>query len=72
MCSALVAALNKKFPKDVVYLYEIPKFFPIFSPDFFGLDSYLELGQYWWDIDNVEPRIKAFDKLIKYYEDISN
>ena len=32
---------------------------------------FLEIGlEFWWDINDSESRIKAFDTLIKIYEDI--
>ena len=33
-------------------------------------NPYLEIGlEFWWDINDSESRIKAFDTLIKIYED---
>ena len=26
--------------------------------------------EFWWEVNDIEPRIKAFDKLIKLYENI--
>lgn len=26
--------------------------------------------EFWWEVDDIEPRIKAFDKLIGIYENI--
>lgn len=34
-------------------------------------NPFLVVGlEFWWEVTDVEPRIKAFDKLIKLYEDI--
>ena len=34
-------------------------------------NPFLEIGlEFWWDINDFESRIKAFDELIKLYEDI--
>lgn len=49
---------------------------PEFTPEFFGatprrkLVKAFNIGlEFWWDINDSESRIKAFDKLIKLYED---
>ena len=34
-------------------------------------NPYLEIGlEFWWEVTDVESRIRAFDTLIKLYEDI--
>lgn len=46
---------------------------PEFNPDFLGSTMHflpnLSVGlEFWWDINDSESRIKAFDELIKAYE----
>lgn len=49
---------------------------PEFTPEFFGATprrkwvKSFNIGlEFWWDINDSESRIKAFNKLIKLYED---
>lgn len=44
--------------------------FPEFNPVFCEAESPLmSYGVFWWNVRSKEPRIKAFDKLIKYYKE---
>ena len=44
--------------------------FSKFNADFCNADHLCDSrSQYWWDIDKTRCRIKAFDKLIKYYKE---
>lgn len=60
----------------VPYTY-IKAIIPEFTPEFFGATprckkvKAFNIGlEFWWDINDSESRIKAFDKLIKLYEDV--
>lgn len=53
---------------NVAYNKEIPKYIPMFVPEFFGLHVDVPYDYHWWILSDKESRIKAFDKLIKYYE----
>lgn len=43
-----------------------PEFNPIFCEASNSIKSY---DVFWWDVRDEESRIKAFDKLIKYYKE---
>jgi hypothetical protein len=54
---------------------QIPEFNPFYlksyKAEFFAINQHLSVGlEFWWEIDDVESRIKAFDTLIELYEDI--
>ena len=54
---------------------QIPEFNPFYlksyKAEFFAINQHLAVGlEFWWEIDDVESRIKAFDTLIELYEDI--
>ena len=60
----------------VPYTY-IKAIIPEFTPEFFGATprrkcvKAFNIGlEFWWDINDSESRIKAFDKLIKLYENV--
>lgn len=42
-----------------------------YKVQYFAINQQLSVGlEFWWDVECVEPRIKAFDILIELYEDI--
>ena len=52
---------------------QIPEFNPWYlkahKAEYLAINRHLQEGlEFWWDIECVEPRIKAFDTLIKLYE----
>ena len=52
---------------------QIPEFSPTYlksyKVEYFASRPYLQIGlEFWWDVDDTESRIKAFDKLIELYE----
>ena len=54
---------------------QIPEFNPFYlksyKAKFFAINQQLSVGlEFWWDVECVEPRIKAFDTLIELYENI--
>ena len=54
---------------------QIPEFNPFYlksyKAEFFAINQHLAVGlEFWWEITDVESRIKAFDTLIELYEDI--
>ena len=54
---------------------QIPEFNPRYlkahKADYLAINRHLQEGlEFWWDVELVEPRIKAFDTLIEIYEDI--
>ena len=54
---------------------QIPEFNPFYlksyKAKFFAINRHLQEGlEFWWEVTDVESRIKAFDTLIEIYEDI--
>ena len=54
---------------------QIPEFNPFYlksyKVQYFAINQQLSVGlEFWWEVDDVESRIKAFDTLIELYEDI--
>lgn len=54
---------------------QIPEFNPFYlksyKVQYFAINQQLSVGlEFWWEIDDIESRIKAFDTLIEIYEDI--
>lgn len=54
---------------------QIPEFNPFYlksyKAEFFAINRHLQEGlEFWWEVTDVESRIKAFDTLIEIYEDI--
>lgn len=54
---------------------QIPEFNPFYlksyKAEFFAINRRLQEGlEFWWEVTDVESRIKAFDELIKLYENI--
>ena len=48
-----------------------PFYLKSYKAEFFAINQHLAVGlEFWWEIDDVESRIKAFDTLIELYEDI--
>ena len=52
---------------------QIPEFNPWYlkahKAEYLAINRHLQEGlEFWWDIECVEPRIKAFDTLIELYE----
>lgn len=42
---------------------------PEFTPSFLGSDHPIFLDiEFWWSVEKTQPRIEAFDKLIKLYK----
>ena len=53
---------------------QIPEFNPFYlksyKAEFFAINQQLSVGlEFWWEVTDVESRIKAFDTLIELYED---
>jgi len=68
MCYHLNQSLIKN-GYELVYYFEIKEYIPNFNPAFFDINLF-DGDLYWWHLEDTESRIKAFDKLIKYYEDL--
>lgn len=49
---------------------EIKDIIPEFIPETFGLN--VDHNNHWWNIDDIDSRIKAFDKLIEIYKNKIN
>lgn len=54
---------------------QIPEFNPWYlkahKAEHLAINRHLQEGlEFWWNVECVEPRIKAFDQLIEIYEDI--
>lgn len=67
MCDALETACRyfDIYPPKAVY-----RNFTEFNPIFCEADNpKFTYGVYWWNARKKEPRIKAFDKLIKFYKE---
>lgn len=67
MCDALETSCRyfDIYPVKAVYR-NFPEFNPIFCETNNPNYTY---GVYWWSVKSKEPRIKAFDKLIKHYKE---
>ena len=52
---------------------QIPEFNPSYLKSYIpciAIDRYLDVGlEFWWDIEDTQSRIKAFDELIELYKD---
>ena len=85
MCWAIKVIANKNKSKEeqsrkghVPYASiktQIPEFNPFYlksyKAEFFAINRHLQEGlEFWWEITDIESRIKAFDTLIEIYEDI--
>ena len=82
-CIKVVANLNKSREEQrdrgqIPYASiksQIPEFNPwylkAYKAEYLAINRHLQEGlEFWWDVECVEPRIKAFDTLIELYEDI--
>lgn len=54
---------------------QIPEFNPFYlksyKVQYFAINQQLSVGlEFWWDIEDSDSRIKAFNELIELYEDI--
>ena len=80
-CIKVVANLNKSREEQrdrgqIAYVSiksQIPEFNPWYlkahKAEYLAICRHLQAGlEFWWDIDCIEPRIKAFDTLIELYE----
>lgn len=84
MCWAIKIVANQHKTREEqrkghVPYAEIVKQIPEFNPwylkahkaEYLAINRHLQEGlEFWWDVECVEPRIKAFDTLIEIYEDI--
>lgn len=68
MCSCIVNAYKNK--NIYIRMHDIEKHIPEFNRTFCNGD--ILLNGYWWEQNDVESRIKAFNKLIKCYMDKMN
>ena len=68
MCFYLQYAIGIVFNK-YLYYNDIKDLIPEFVPETFGLN--VEYNKFWWDIDDIDSRINAFDKLIEIYKNKS-
>lgn len=81
-CIKVVADLNKSMEErrdrgQIPYASiksQIPEFNPWYlkshKAEYLAINRHLQEGlEFWWDINCVESRIKAFDTLIEIYED---
>jgi hypothetical protein len=83
MCWAIKVVANQHKTREEqrkghVPYAEIVKQIPEFNPFYLKAHRAQELAininltvglEFWWDVELVEPRIKAFDTLIEIYED---
>jgi len=58
--------ITKSFPYTIHSFLTIPFIIPEFNKDF--LNAKYKEGGCWWDNNDEESRLKAFDKLIKVYK----
>ena len=68
MCSCIMNAYENK--NIFIPIKDIKKHIPEFNRTFCNANNITE--DYWWELSDVEPRIKAFNKLIKCYMDKMN
>ena len=62
---------SKGHPSYIVIQNNIPEFIPSFlGSDIFSkeLPPFCVGLSFWWPVEKTQPRIEAFDKLIKLYE----
>jgi hypothetical protein len=66
MCFCIHTNLCRIVHKPLINDYEyLSKYIPEFNPEFLNGDPKCV---YWWPLNDVKSRIKAFDKLISIYE----
>ena len=68
MCSCIVNAYENK--NSSIRMKDIEKHIPEFNRIF--CNANIRIDGYWWELFDVESRIKAFNKLIKCYMDKMN
>lgn len=68
MCFYLQEAIDIIFNKYYHY-DDLKHLIPEFIPETFGLN--VEYNKIWWDFDDIDSRINAFDKLIEIYKNKS-
>lgn len=69
MCFYITNCINFIFNIYITYS-EIKNIIPEFIPETFGLN--IEYNCLWWNIDDINSRINAFDKLIEIYKNKIN
>lgn len=69
MCFYIQTCINFIFD-TYVYYSEIKNIIPEFIPETFGLN--VEYNHLWWNSEDIDSRIKAFDKLIEIYKNKIN
>ena len=69
MCFYIQDCISYIF-KIYVYYSKIKNIIPEFVPETFGLN--VEDNHFWWNIDDIDSRIKAFDILIEIYKNKIN
>ena len=65
MCFYIQQSLKSIF-NIYVYYSKIKDIIPEFIPETFGVN--IEYDFYWWNVEDVDSRINAFDKLIEIYK----
>lgn len=65
MCFYIQTCINFIF-NIYIYYNEIKNIIPEFIPETFGLDPIC--SGFWWNTEDIDNRIKAFDKLIEIYK----
>ena len=66
IASYMCICITKSFPYIIHSFLTIPFIIPEFNKDF--LNAKYKEGGCWWDNNDEESRLKAFDKLIKVYK----
>ena len=69
MCFYIQNCINFIFNTYICYT-EIKNIIPEFAPETFG--STVNHNNFWWNVDDIDSRIKAFDKLIEIYKNKIN
>lgn len=69
MCFYIQTCINFIF-NTYIYYSEIKYIIPEFIPETFGLN--VEYNHLWWDTEDINSRINAFDKLIEIYKNKIN
>ena len=65
MCFYIQTCINYILKIYIDY-NKIKNIIPEFIPETFGLN--VEGSMFWWNIEDIDSRIKAFDKLIEIYK----
>lgn len=69
MCFYIQNCINFIF-NIYIYYSEIKHIIPEFIPETFGLN--VEYNHLWWNSEDIDSRINAFDKLIEIYKNKIN